>query len=263
MAEKAQKGMKKTNETIDVTRLNCFKPRRSVGPASLSSAWAWLLVTCSVGWPFIDVITSPSRMPCSAALLPGFTCHHSKRRKKKETSISKNHLGKHSKYHIKERRLDVSSIQPISDDGRLAEVTPTKILFVLQIPFPFTNDSSPFFLNNNPGGKFEKIKKNSFFFFTKLPLFSTREFKTQGHNPWRATGKPEKEMAATEFGELKTKKKKPARARACGSDGWTVEVSNAHGPPFRWTRGRGTEHPPLYILYIHLFFLLLFHFYFP
>lgn len=59
-----------------------LRAMRRVGPASLSRACAWLLVTLAVDWSFIETMRSPSRTPCSAALLPGFTCVHVNQSKK-------------------------------------------------------------------------------------------------------------------------------------------------------------------------------------
>jgi hypothetical protein len=51
-----------------------LRPSWRVWPAFRKRAWASLLLRPRVGCPLMDEITSPSRTPLSAALLPGFTC---------------------------------------------------------------------------------------------------------------------------------------------------------------------------------------------
>jgi hypothetical protein len=60
--------------TVQTVSTHWLRPSWRVWPAFRKRAWASLLLRPRVGCPLMDEITSPSRTPFSAALLPGFTC---------------------------------------------------------------------------------------------------------------------------------------------------------------------------------------------
>lgn len=60
-------------EKRETTSTYWLSPRRSVSPAALSRAWLSPLLRQRVGRPLMALMTSPSRTPSWAALLPGFT----------------------------------------------------------------------------------------------------------------------------------------------------------------------------------------------